>query len=214
MRNAGEELIITGAWFLLFGTVTSAVGVSSKNIIGTNVGKKLYAKGNAIEGFGNSIQSVGREKLIKSERESENKNNKHLITIMLGSWIQAAGNATNTFATELEINGPLEDGLGLNVIGSVIQSIGALIEAKGSREEEGVLVKFEVFGNELIAIGALIDSIGSMALLNNHDIIGEQLLLFASWVQVVGSILIVLAVNNSFELEEEIVNTRYGFFAK
>lgn len=212
MSNTGEELIITGAWFLLFGTVTSAVGVSSKDMMGTNFGKKLFAKGNAIEAFGNSIQSVGREKLIKSE--SENKNKEHLITILLGSWIQAVGNATNTIATELEISGSIEDGRRLNTLGSVIQSIGASFEAKGSIEEEGVLTKFEVYGNELIAIGAIIDGIGNVALLNNHDIIGEQLLFFGSWVQVVGSILIVLAVSNSKEWEEENITTRYGYFAK
>lgn len=210
MRNAGEELIITGAWFLLFGTVTSAVGVTSKHHIGTNFGKKLFAKGNAIEAFGNSIQSVGREKLIKSERG----NNEHLLTILLGSWIQAAGNATNTLATELEISGAIEQGERLNALGSVIQTIGASFEAKGARHEEGVLVKFEVFGNELIAIGALIDGIGNVALLNDHDTIGEQLLFFGSWVQVLGSILIVLAVTNSIESEEEIKTPHYGYYSK
>ncbi|MEH6939110.1 hypothetical protein V7056_14850 [Bacillus sp. JJ664] len=212
MSNVGEELIITGAWFLLFGTVTSAVGVTSKHIIGTNFGKKLFAKGNAIEAFGNSIQSVGREKLIKSE--SGNGNNEHLLTILLGSWIQAAGNATNTLATELEISGSIDQGEKLNALGSVIQSIGASFEAKGARQEEGVLVKFEVFGNELIAIGAMIDGIGNVALLNQNDAVGEQLLFFGSWVQVLGSILIVFAVTNSIESEEETKGTRYGYYPK
>jgi len=210
MRNTGEELIITGAWFLLFGTVTSAVGVTSKHIIGTNFGKKLFSKGNAIEAFGNSIQSVGREKLIKSEIG----HNDHLLTIMLGSWIQAAGNATNTLATELEISGSIDQGEKLNALGSVIQSIGASFEAKGARQEEGVLVKFEVFGNELIAIGAMIDGIGNVALLNQNDSVGEQLLFFGSWVQVLGSILIVIAVTNSIETEEETKSTRYGYYPK
>lgn len=212
MSNAGEELVITGAWFLLFGTLTSAVGVTIKHHIGTNFGKKLFSKGNAIEAFGNSIQSVGREKLIKSESESEENN--HLTTILLGSWIQAAGNATNTLATELEISGSIEQGERLNALGSVIQSIGASFEAKGATHEEGVLVKFEVFGNELIAIGALIDGIGNVALLNQQDTIGEQLLFFGSWVQVLGSILIVIAVTNTIEPQEESKTIRYGFYAK
>jgi hypothetical protein len=52
VNRAGEGLVLMGAWFLLAGTVTSAVGVSSKPFLGDDFGKELFAKGNAIEAFG------------------------------------------------------------------------------------------------------------------------------------------------------------------
>jgi len=205
MSKAGEDLIFTGAWFLLFGTVTSAVGVSCKHLVSMDFGRRLFAKGNAIEAFGNSLQAVGREKSYSVEKKE------NILKIMIGSWIQAAGNSTNTFATNLEIQGLEEEGHKLNAVGSVIQTIGASLEALGASEETGYYAKFEVYGNELIGLGALIDGIGNVALLNDKDILGEQLLMFGSWIQVIGSISIIYALSHIIREEEENHKNEYQY---
>lgn len=205
MNKTGEDLILTGAWFLLVGTVTSAVGISCKPFLGNNFGKGLFAKGNAIEAFGNSLQAVGKEKVLTKE------NSVHQLKILFGSWIQAAGNATNTFATNLELSGLEVEGQKLNAVGSAIQSIGASFEVSGAIEETSKLAKFEAYGNELIALGALIDGIANVALLNEKDLLGDQLLIFGCWVQVFGSILIVYALTNNFEEEKEFHHYVYQY---
>ncbi|WP_088010538.1 DUF6944 family repetitive protein [Gottfriedia acidiceleris] len=207
MNDSGEDFLLIGAYFLLFGTLTSAVGVSSKKIISEEFSRDLFAKGNAIEAFGNSIQAIGREKLYNKEKID------HELTIMVGAWIQASGNVTNTIGTTLELQGFEEEGHKLNAVGSVIQSIGAHIEAIGILEVGTNLTKIEAYGSELIALGALIDGIGNASLLNDNIILGEQLLLVGTWVQVFGAILIVYALIN-IRREEEVKNHsefRYGY---
>ncbi|MFF3022489.1 DUF6944 family repetitive protein [Gottfriedia sp. NPDC057948] len=208
MNDSGGDLVLIGGYFLILGTLTSAVGVSSKKIISEDFGRDLFAKGNAIEAFGNSIQAIGREKLYKKEKHE------YELTIMLGSWIQASGNITNTIATTLEREGFEEEGHKLNTIGSVIQAIGAQIETTGTLDEGTQLAKIEAYGNELIALGALIDGIGNAALLNDKIILGENLLLVGSWVQVFGAILIVYALINIRREEEEKNHSeyRYGYY--
>ncbi|MFF2875818.1 DUF6944 family repetitive protein [Gottfriedia sp. NPDC057991] len=208
MNDSGGDLVLIGGYFLILGTLTSAVGVSSKKIISEDFGRDLFAKGNAIEAFGNSIQAIGREKLYKKEKHE------YELTIMLGSWIQASGNITNTIATTLEREGFEEEGHKLNGIGSVIQAIGAQIETTGTLDEGTQLAKIEAYGNELIALGALIDGVGNAALLNDKIILGEHLLLVGSWVQVFGAILIVYALINIRREEEEKNHSeyRYGYY--
>ncbi|PGS47957.1 hypothetical protein [Bacillus sp. AFS041924] len=212
MNDSVEDLLLIGGYFLLFGTLTSAVGVSSKKIVSEDFGKDLFAKGNAIEAFGNSIQAIGREKLYKKEEKQ------YELTIMVGAWIQAAGNITNTVATGLEREGLEEEGHKLNAVGSVIQAIGAQLETTGALVEGTQLAKIEAYGSELIALGALIDGVGNVALLNDKIILGEQLLLVGSWVQVFGAILIVYALTNKRrEKEQEAENHheyRYGYYPK
>jgi hypothetical protein len=207
MNDSGGDLVLLGGYFLILGTLTSAVGVSSKKIISEDFGRDLFAKGNAIEAFGNSIQAIGREKLYKKEKHE------YELTIMVGSWIQAAGNITNTIATTLEREGFEEEGHKLNAIGSVIQAIGAQIETTGTLDEGTQLAKIEAYGNELIALGALIDGVGNVALLNDKVILGEHLLLVGSWVQVFGAILIVYAlINIRREEEKNHSEYRYGYY--
>ncbi|WP_129690943.1 DUF6944 family repetitive protein [Gottfriedia acidiceleris] len=208
MRDLVDDLPLIGAYFLLFGTSTAAVGVSSKRIVSENFGRSLFAKGNAIEAFGNSIQAIGREKLYKrKEKEFE-------LTIMIGAWIQAIGNGTNTFATNLEIQGMEREGHKLNALGSVIQSIGAQIETTGALPEGTQLGKIEAYGNQLIGLGALIDGIGNAALLRDKIILGDDLLLVGSWVQVFGAILIIYALRNKrSEYEKEQLEYRYGYYS-
>lgn len=208
MNESGEDLLLIGAYFLVLGTLTSAVGVSSKKIISEDFGRDLFAKGNAIEAFGNSLQGIGREKLYKKEKKE------YEITIMVGAWIQAAGNITNTIGTNLERQGLEEEGHKLNAVGSVIQAIGAQLETTGALEEDTLLAKIEAYGSELIGLGALIDGIGNAALLNDKIILGEQLLLVGSWVQFFGAVLIVYALTNKMREKEKENHSeyRYGYY--
>ncbi|PEL06711.1 hypothetical protein [Bacillus sp. AFS017336] len=209
MNDPGEDLVLIGGYFLIFGTLTSAVGVSSKKIVSEDFGRDLFAKGNAIEAFGNSLQAIGREKLYKKEQD------KTELLIMVGAWSQAAGNITNTIATNIEREGLEEEGHKLNTVGSIIQAIGAQIETTGALEEGTFLTNIEAYGNELIGLGALIDGVGNVALLNDKAILGDQLLLVGSWVQVFGAILIVYALTNKKRQKEEEENHsehRYGYY--
>ncbi|UPM56188.1 DUF6944 family repetitive protein [Gottfriedia acidiceleris] len=215
MRDLVDDLPLIGAYFLLFGTTTAAVGISSKKIVSENFGRSLFAKGNAIEAFGNSIQAIGREKLYKRAKiENENEIEKEFeLTMMIGAWLQAIGNGTNTFATNLEIEGLEREGFRLNAIGGVIQSIGAQIETIGALMEGTQLDKIEAYGNQLIGLGALIDGIANAALLRDKMILGEDLLLVGSWVQVFGAILIIYALRNKrSEYEREQLEYRYGYY--
>ncbi|MEE6452711.1 hypothetical protein RAH41_19280 [Gottfriedia acidiceleris] len=215
MRDLVDDLPLIGAYFLLFGTSTAAVGVSSKKIVSENFGRSLFAKGNAIEAFGNSIQAIGREKLYKKVKEENGseKEKEFELTMMIGAWIQAIGNGTNTFATNLEIEGMEREGHKLNALGSVIQSIGAQIETTGALIEGSQLDKIEAYGNQLIGLGALIDGIGNAALLRDKIILGEDLLLVGSWVQVFGAVLIIYALRKKrSEYENEQLEYRYGYY--
>ncbi|MFD4706075.1 DUF6944 family repetitive protein [Gottfriedia sp. NPDC058432] len=213
MRDIVDDLPLIGAYFLLFGTSTAAVGISSTKIISENFGRSLFAKGNAIEAFGNSIQAIGREKLYKRAKEENEKEIEFELMMMIGAWIQAIGNGTNTFATHLEIEGMEREGFRLNALGGVIQSIGAQIETTAAYSEGTQLDKIEAYGNQLIGLGALIDGIANAALLRDKIILGEDLLLVGSWVQVFGAILIIYALRNKrSEYEKEQLEYRYGYY--
>lgn len=215
MRDIIDDLPLIGAYFLLFGTSTAAVGISSTKIVSENFGRSLFAKGNAIEAFGNTIQAIGREKLYeRAKKENENEKEKEFeLTMMIGAWIQAAGNATNTFATNLEIEGMEREGFKLNALGAIIQSIGAQIETTGALMEGTQLDKIEAYGNQLIGLGALIDGIANAALLRDKSILGEDLLLVGSWVQVFGAILIIYALRKKrSEDEKNQLEYRYGYY--
>ncbi|MFB7141374.1 hypothetical protein ACFCYN_17120 [Gottfriedia sp. NPDC056225] len=209
MNDPGEDLVLLGGYFLIFGTLTSAVGVSSKKIVSEDFGRDLFAKGNAIESFGNSLQGIGREKLYKKEGNDERE-----LVMMVGAWSQAAGNITNTIATNIEREGLEEEGHKLNLVGSIIQTIGAQLETTGALEEGTFLSNIEAYGSELIGLGALIDGTGNAALLNDKAILGDQLLIVGSWVQVFGAILIVYALTNKKRQKEEENHSehRYGYY--
>ncbi|XZF74255.1 DUF6944 family repetitive protein [Bacillus sp. AL-1R] len=213
MRDLIDDLPLIGAYFLLFGTSTAAVGISSKKIVSENFGRRLFATGNAIEAFGNSIQAIGREKLYKKAKKENEKEKDIELTLMIGAWIQAIGNSTNTFSTNLEIEGLEREGHKLNAVGSVIQSIGAQIETTAALMEKTQLDNIEAYGNQLIGLGALIDGIGNVALLHEKVTLGEDLLLVGSWVQVFGAILIIYALRNKRnESEKEHLEYRYGYY--
>ena len=98
LKQHGEELVYSGAWIVTIGTVISAIGQTNKTFTESQMGSNLIANGNAIEAVGNSMQAIGNTEVFSEERES------YLIDMIFGAWLQAAGNVTNTVATNLEIN--------------------------------------------------------------------------------------------------------------
>lgn len=113
------DLIQVGAFLVVFGTLFTATGQTKVTINHDEEGKRFIIKGNGVEGFGNTLQAIGKQKEGQST-----------ISI-LGSWLQAGGNFTNSVATTIELEGAEVEGVPLNMIGSGVQSIGAALEAKG-----------------------------------------------------------------------------------
>lgn len=199
MKKHGEELIYTGAWVVLIGTVITAVGQTKVTTNGSTKGSKLVAQGNAIEAFGNSIQALGNEKLFLEERESSQ------IATITGAWLQAVGNVTNTVATEIEINTSKEEGLRLNAIGSGIQGVGAVYEAVGAAEGNSPTKNLEVTGSSLLALGSFLDATESVFVINKLDTSGKRLAFIGSWTQVIGAYTEVIA----FTIAKNIETTSY-----
>lgn len=67
MTIRGEDLLIMGAWGLLVGSLIDTIGQTQQTLTGTDLGKDLIIKGNGIESFGNSLQAIGRTKLLPPE---------------------------------------------------------------------------------------------------------------------------------------------------
>ncbi|QFF98444.1 hypothetical protein PB01_06165 [Psychrobacillus glaciei] len=199
MKKHGEELIFSGAWVIVIGTIISAIGQTKETTTGTPKGAKLVAQGNAIEAFGNSLQALGNTELFLEEKEPFRMDN------IIGCWLQAGGNSTNTVATEIEIHSSEEEGLRLNAVGSGVQGLGAVYEAVGAVAGKSPTKNLEATGNSLVALGAFLDAAGNISILNKLDISGETLELIGSWTQVIGACteLIALAIASNIELTQQ-----------
>ena len=191
MKFGGErveqefDLIFIGALLVVLGTLTTATGQTKVTVTLDEEGKRLIIKGNGVEGFGNTLQAIGRQ------REGQST-----ISIF-GSWLQAGGNFTNSVATNIELEGEELEGASLNMIGSGIQSIGAALEAKGELEHtHSMNLELEVIGFKLISIGSLIDTYGDALVLKDKIKLGNTVLLVGAWIQVVGAIFVVLGLIN------------------
>lgn len=191
----GEELIYSGAWVLLFGTIISALGITNEAITESQKGAKLVAQGNAIEAFGNSLQALGNTELFLEDKEL------FRIDSIIGCWLQAGGNSTNTVATEIEIHTSEEEGHRLNVVGSGIQGLGAVYEAVGAAAGISHVKNLEVTGNSLIALGAFLDAASNVFLLKKLETTGEKLALIGGWTQVIGASVEVIALTIASNIE-------------
>ncbi|MEH7504244.1 hypothetical protein V7152_19890 [Neobacillus drentensis] len=196
MSFQGEDLVISGAWILGVGSLIEAIGQTRQSITGSEQGKDLIIKGNGIEAFGNSLQAIGRTKLLTPESGLA-----QLYTIF-GAWLEATGNTTNAVGVDIELNGSEEEGTVINALGSGIQGLGAAFEAVGAfLLEESAFRALAISGNGFISLGSFLGSIGDIYVLNNKNVIGEQILLVGTWIQVLGSILLINAITIEFEPE-------------
>lgn len=188
MVDHGEELQISGAWIIGFGTIVAALGQTEQTLSGTGMGKDLIIKGNVLEAFGNSLQGIGREKLVQSRAEISEKYS------IIGSWIQAGGNTANAVGLGIEQRISEDEGLRLNALGSGVQALGAGFETLGAVYSEASLSRtLDITGNSLFVSGALLESIGSIFIINTKKEIGENLLLVGSWIQVIGALILIQA---------------------
>jgi hypothetical protein len=191
----GEELIYSGAWVILIGTVISALGLTSEATTESPMGANLFSQGNAIEAFGNSLQALGNTELFQEDKEQ------FRIDSIIGCWLQFGGNSTNTVATEIEINTSEEEGYRLNAVGSGVQALGAVYEAVGAAEGISPTKNLEATGNSLIALGAFLDAAGYVFLLKKLETLGERLALIGGWTQVLGASAEVIALTIASHIE-------------
>ncbi|MGG3942386.1 hypothetical protein ABEV54_13220 [Peribacillus psychrosaccharolyticus] len=194
MTIRGEDLLIMGAWGLLVGSLIDTIGQTQQTLTGTDLGKDLIIKGNGIESFGNSLQAIGRTKLLPPEPELSE------IYSILGCWLEAAGNSTNAIGVEIEVNVSEDEGIKIDTLGSGVQALGAAFEAVGaSLTEDSSFRSLSIKGNSFISLGSLLESIGNIFVINNKTEIGEQILLVGSWIQVIGSFILVHAITLEVE---------------
>ncbi|MGE8079995.1 DUF6944 family repetitive protein [Peribacillus loiseleuriae] len=199
----GEDLIITGAGFLVAGTIISAIGATNVIITGTDNGLELVARGNAVEGFGNVLQAIGRTKVYEIEGREEE------ILSIVGCWFQAGGNFTNTVANEVILEGTEEEeGLRVNALGSGVQSVGASLEAVGAPVDRPL----ESTGNWVIALGSSIDSIANLFTLQDKKKKGDALAVIGSYLEVVGALIELYALTSlREESPPETEDNRYQY---
>lgn len=184
----GEELNVVGANLLAIGALISAVGETGAHPI-EEINKKLVRDGNAVLAVGNTLQGVGRLKLLDEPEKEKN------ILGMVGTFVQAGGNTINSLATNVEIESPSLENTRFNALGSTIQSMGAALEATGvAQVGEGMSPNLEVIGLSLITLGAMLDSIGVLTPEEKEK--QKRILLFAGgWVEFAGTVLVAYAIN-------------------
>jgi hypothetical protein len=146
------------------------------------LGKDLIIKGNGIEALGNTLQAIGRSKLLQSERDLSQ------IYTIFGNWLEAAGNTTNSVGVSIDMNGTEDEGIKIDTLGSGVQGLGAAFEAVGaSLEEDSSYRTLAITGNSFISLGSFLGAIGNIYVINEKNKIGEQILLVGTWIQFIGS---------------------------
>lgn len=188
MYLEGEELNVVGANLLAIGAFISAIGETGAHPV-EEINKKLIRDGNAVQAVGNTLQGVGRLKLMDETEEEKN------VLGMVGTFVQASGNTINSLATNTEIESPSEENTRFNSLGSNIQSMGAALEGTGvAQVEEGASTNLEVVGLSLITIGTVLDSIGVLTPEEKEK--QKRILLFAGgWIEFTGTVLVAYAIN-------------------
>lgn len=189
MYLEGEELNVVGANLLAIGAFISAVGETGAHPA-EEINKKLIRDGNAVQAVGNTLQGVGRLKLMDEPEEEKN-----VLGRMVGTFVQASGNTINSLATNMEIESPSVENTRFNSLGSTIQSMGAALEATGvAQVGEGTSPNLELAGLSLITLGTILDSIG--VLTSEEKKKQKRILLFTGgWVEFAGTVLIAYALN-------------------
>ncbi|MBT2686636.1 hypothetical protein J7I93_00400 [Bacillus sp. ISL-47] len=189
MDFKGEEYLSIGSYFLVIGTLISALGETVQGSDLNDFNKKLIRDGNAVQALGNSLQGFGRIKLTENTEEES-----HFYGI-IGSFIQAGGNTMNSAAVNLEIVNPSASATRINALGSSVQSIGAALEAEGAANREGdYFNNLEVLGSSLISIATMLDSAG--ILIRDEMSLHKRLFLATGgWLEFIGASIGAYAIN-------------------
>lgn len=188
MYLEGDEMIVVGANLLAIGAFIAAVGETGAHPV-EDINKKLVRDGNAVQAVGNTLQGVGRLKLLDNPEGEKN------ILGMVGTFVQASGNTINSLATNIEIDSPSEKNTRFNSLGSTIQSMGAALEATGVVQVgEGKSPNLEGVGLSLITLGAMLDSIGILTSEEKEK--QKRVLLFTGgWLEFAGAFLVAYSLN-------------------
>ncbi|AZB42743.1 hypothetical protein CEF21_10810 [Bacillus sp. FJAT-42376] len=186
---AGYEILleITGAWIQSIGTAIAAAGetlVAGKESE-YELGEKLVVIGNGVEATGNALQAIALSTLGTRPFS------------VLGSWLQAAGNSTNTVAGILLLRGEETAGLKLDILGDSIQSAGAAIEANFV-DERLPFAEAIVIGEYLLSLGAALEAIGAAYLLQKKKEKGNALQAFGSYLEYAGATLVAASLTKGF----------------
>ncbi|WP_198158850.1 DUF6944 family repetitive protein [Robertmurraya korlensis] len=202
----GEELLSFGSYLLVLGTLIAAIGETG--VYQEEINTKLIRDGNAVQAVGNTFQGIGRIKIGEKPEERMN------VLGIVGCFVQAGGNTTNSLAANEEIESPSPAVTRINALGSTIQSMGAALEAAGvERKEERSLNDVEAFGNTLISIGAILDAIGILAA-EEKRVQKRILLATGGWLEFLGAVIeaYVIQVNRKESVEKKNHERGNSFF--
>ena len=193
-----DLIILSGAWIQAIGAGIASIGdtivaIEEKGTIAEDVGGDLYVIGNAIEATGNSLQWVGRSKIPGDSQEKT-------LGIM-GSWLQAAGNISNVIGGSQALSLDEEEGLNIDIIGDIIQTIGAGIEAEGSSLSQSAYAKLIANGQLIQTYALSIETIGLLYIKKKRVRLGEQILAMGSYAQTAGSLLEAIGYTKEFKMK-------------
>ncbi|WP_420541717.1 DUF6944 family repetitive protein [Guptibacillus spartinae] len=194
----GDLIVLTGAWIQALGAGVASIGdtivaIEEKGTVAEDVGGDLYVIGNAIEATGNALQAVGRESLAENTLEQS--------LGVLGSWLQAAGNLSNVIGGAQALSLDEEEGLTIDIIGDVIQTIGAGFEAQGSSLSDSPYAVTITTGQTIQTYALAIETIGLLYIKKKRIRLGEQILALGSYGQTAGSLLEAIAYTKEFQMK-------------
>ncbi len=193
-----DLIILSGAWIQAIGAGVASIGdtivaIEAKGTVAEDIGGDLYAIGNAIEATGNSLQAVGRANLQGDSQEK--------TLGILGSWLQAAGNISNVIGGSQALSLDDEEGLNIDIIGDVIQTIGAGFEAQGSSLSQSTYARLITKGQTIQTYALSIETIGLLYIKKKRVRLGEQILAMGSYAQTAGSVLEAIGYTKEFKLK-------------
>jgi hypothetical protein len=193
-----DSIILIGAWIQVLGAGIVSIGntlvaMGEKGEIVDEVGGDLYAIGNAIEATGDSLQAIGRTNLSFGKQEE--------MLGILGSWLQAAGNASNVVGGAQALSLDEDDGLTIDIIGGVVQSIGAGFEAQGSSLSQSAYARLITTGLTIQTYAVSVETIGLLFIKRKRIKLGEKILALGSYAQTAGTILAAIGYSKEFQIK-------------
>ncbi|PFG13346.1 hypothetical protein ATG70_1548 [Bacillus sp. es.036] len=198
MEVYSDSIILIGAWIQVLGAGIVSIGntlvaLEKKGELIDEVGGDLYAIGNAIEATGDSLQAIGRTNLSRGKQEE--------MLGILGSWLQAAGNASNVVGGSQALSLDQDEGLSIDIIGGVVQTIGAGFEAQGSSLSQSAYARLITTGLTIQTYALSIETIGLLFIKRKRVKLGEKILALGSYAQTAGAIIAAIGYSKEFQIK-------------
>lgn len=186
LEMTDDEKLLIGAWLDAVGTIISAYGELRALAGFNNINSKLVA-------IGEGLQAIGT--LLVGTVTTDDPLN------FAGNWIDGVGAGVAGVGAYMQYLDPEngDDGVLLEVIGDVFQSMGAAISSYADRlaGEEGYAV-----GNAIQALGAGLEAVGGAYELNDREEEGQSITTIGAIIQAIGSNLNAILLTK--ELREEL----------